>query len=156
MLVSGPGAPAVAKLDDLSGKKVNVRQASSYLESLNALNEKLGGASKPRVQIVTMPDALEDEDVLEMLNAGLFDFTVVDSRKAKLWAQTVPQIRMHEDIVLRSGERSVGRSASKAPNFKPRSKASTRTRASRGSSRPAWQTIRRNSARSRKAPRVRR
>jgi membrane-bound lytic murein transglycosylase MltF len=103
VLVSGPGAPAVAKLDDLSGKKVNVRQASSYLESLNALNEKLGGASKPRVQIVTMPDALEDEDVLEMLNAGLFDFTVVDSWKAKLWAQTVPQIRMHEDIVLRSG-----------------------------------------------------
>jgi membrane-bound lytic murein transglycosylase MltF len=103
LLVSGPNAPAVAKAEDLSGKKVNVRQASSYHESLNSLNEKLGAAGKPSVKIVTMPDALEDEDVLEMLNAGLFDFTVVDSWKAKLWAQTVPQIKVHDDIVLRSG-----------------------------------------------------
>jgi membrane-bound lytic murein transglycosylase MltF len=103
LLVSGPGAPAVATLDDLSGKKVNVREASSYFESLNALNDKLHAAGKPPVQIVKMPDALEDEDVLEMLNAGLFDFTVVDSWKAKLWAQTVPQIKVHDDIVLRKG-----------------------------------------------------
>jgi len=103
LLVSGPGAPAVAKLDDLSGKKVNVRQASSYFESLNALNDRLRGANQAPVQIVTMPDALEDEDVLEMLNAGLFDFTVVDSWKAKLWAQTVPQIKVRDDIVLRTG-----------------------------------------------------
>jgi len=103
VLVSGPNAPAIATLDDLSGKKVNVRQASSYLESLNALNEKLGAANKPSVQIVTMPDALEDEDVLEMLNAGLFDLTVVDSWKAKLWAQLEPRIKVHDDVVLRSG-----------------------------------------------------
>jgi membrane-bound lytic murein transglycosylase MltF len=48
LLVSGPGAPAVATVDDLSGKKVNVRQASSYHESLMALNEKLSAANKPR------------------------------------------------------------------------------------------------------------
>ena len=103
LLVGGPGAPAVATLDDLSGKKVNVRQASSYFESLNALNDKLRAANKPPLQIVTMPDALEDEDVLEMLNAGLFDFAVVDSWKAKLWAQTLPQVKVRDDIVLRTG-----------------------------------------------------
>jgi len=103
LLVCGPGAPAVANIDDLSGKKVNVRQASSYLESLNALNDKLRAANKPPVQIVPMPDALEDEDMLEMLNAGLFDFIVVDSWKAKLWAEVSPQIKVRDDIVLRSG-----------------------------------------------------
>ena len=103
VLVIGPGAPSVATLDDLSGKKVNVRQASSYHESLIALNEKLTAANKPAVQIVTMPDALEDEDMLEMLNAGLFDFAVVDSWKAKLWAQVAENIKVREDIVLRSG-----------------------------------------------------
>jgi membrane-bound lytic murein transglycosylase MltF len=103
LLVSGPGAPAVPTLDDLSGKKVNVRQASSYFESLNALNDKFRAANKAPVEIVTMPDALEDEDVLEMMNAGLLDFAVVDSWKAKLWAQTLPQIKVHDDIVLRSG-----------------------------------------------------
>ncbi|HEX5030084.1 MAG TPA: lytic transglycosylase F [Candidatus Eisenbacteria bacterium] len=103
VLVSGPGAPAVATLAGLSGKKVNVRQASSYFESLNTLNDKLTGEGKPAVQIVTMPDALEDEDVLDMLNAGLFDFTVVDSWKAKLWSEVLPKIKVHNDLVLRSG-----------------------------------------------------
>jgi membrane-bound lytic murein transglycosylase MltF len=103
LLVSGPGAPRVTTLNDLSGKQVNVRQASSYFESLNALNEKLGAANKPSLKIVTMPDALEDEDMLELLNAGLFDFTVVDSWKAKLWAQTQPKIKVHDNIVLRTG-----------------------------------------------------
>jgi membrane-bound lytic murein transglycosylase MltF len=103
VLVSGPGAPPVATLEDLSGKKVNVRQASSYHESLIALNEKLSSANKPPVQIVTMPDALEDEDMLEMLNAGLFDFAVVDSWKAKLWAEVASNLKVREDIVLRKG-----------------------------------------------------
>ena len=103
VLVSGPSAPAVAALADLSGKKVNVRRASSYFESLNTLNDKLTGEGKQAVQIVPMPDALEDEDVLEMLNSGLFDFTVVDSWKAKLWAGTLPKIKVRDDVVLRSG-----------------------------------------------------
>ena len=103
VLVGGPGAPAVATVADLSGKSVNVRRASSYFESLNALNDKLTGDGKPALRIVPMPDALEDEDVLEMLNAGLLDFTVVDSWKAKLWAEVLPKIKVHDDVVLRSG-----------------------------------------------------
>lgn len=103
LVVSGPNAPAVATLDELSGKSVSVRHASSYLESLEALNERLGAASKPAVRIVPMPDALEDEDVLEMVNAGLIDFTVVDSWKAKLWAEALPKIKVRDDLVLRSG-----------------------------------------------------
>lgn len=88
---------------DLSGKSVNVRQSSSYFESLNTLNDKLAGQSKPAVRIVPMPDALEDEDVLQMLNAGLFEYTVVDSWKAKLWAVVLPKVKVHDDVVLRSG-----------------------------------------------------
>ena len=103
LLVSSANAPAIATLEDLSGKRVNVRQASSYHESLMALNEKLNAASKPGVQVVLMSDALEDEDVLEMLNAGLIEYTVVDSWKAKLWAEMLPKIKVREDIVLRSG-----------------------------------------------------
>ena len=38
-----------------------------------------------------MPDALEDEDMLEMLNAGLLQAVVVDDWKAKMWAQVLPQ-----------------------------------------------------------------
>ena len=47
----------------------------------------------------------EDEDVLEMVNAGLISFTVVDSWKAHLWAQVLPKIKVRKDLVLRNDGR---------------------------------------------------
>jgi len=54
------------------------------------------------VQIVPLPDALEDEDKLEMLNAGLLDVVVVDDWKGRMWAQVLPHITVREDLVVRS------------------------------------------------------
>ena len=102
VVVIGPGTPPVATLDDLSGKTVYVRPSSSYYASLLALNATLAKTGKPPVVIASLPDALEDEDVLEMLNAGGIGLTVVDSWKAQLWAHVLPKIRVREDLVLRS------------------------------------------------------
>jgi membrane-bound lytic murein transglycosylase MltF len=101
ILVTGPASPAIASLDDLSGKTVHVRKYSSYYLSLAALNERFKKAGKPEVRIVTVPDALEDEDMLEMLNAGLLEATVVDDWKAKMWAQVLTKVQVREDIQLR-------------------------------------------------------
>jgi membrane-bound lytic murein transglycosylase MltF len=102
VLITGPKSPAVATLDDLSGKTVHVRQTSSYYQSVLALNRKLKSAGKATVKITLLPDALEDEDILDMLNAGLFEFAVVDAWKARIWSQTLPDIKVREDIALRS------------------------------------------------------
>jgi len=101
VLATGPASPAIASLDELSGKTVHVRKVTSYYLSLTALNERFKKAGKPEVKIVTVPDALEDEDMLEMLNAGLLEATVVDDWKAKMWAQVLPKVQIHEDIQLR-------------------------------------------------------
>jgi membrane-bound lytic murein transglycosylase MltF len=103
LIVTGPRAPAIVTLDDLAGKQVYVRKATSYYESLTALNERFRKAGKPVMQITLLPDALEDEDTLEMLNAGMLGIVVVDDWKAKLWAQALPQIKVREDLVVRSG-----------------------------------------------------
>jgi len=101
LLVTGPASPAIASLDDLSGKTVHVRQYSSYFLSLTALNERFKKAGKPAVRLVIVPNALEDEDMLEMLNAGLLESIVVDDWKAKMWAQVLTKVKIHEDIQLR-------------------------------------------------------
>jgi membrane-bound lytic murein transglycosylase MltF len=103
LLVTGPKSPAVGALDDLAGKTVHMRKASSYYESLVALNERFKREGKAPVKIALVPDALEDEDMLEMLNAGLFKFVVVDDWKAKIWAQVLPKIKVREEITLRTG-----------------------------------------------------
>jgi membrane-bound lytic murein transglycosylase MltF len=102
-VVAGPKAPQTASLDSLAGKTIHVRKASSYYESVLALNARLRSERKDEVKIVLLPDALEDEDVLEMLNAGLFDFVVVDDWKARMWAQVLPRIKVREDLVMRTG-----------------------------------------------------
>jgi membrane-bound lytic murein transglycosylase MltF len=102
LIVAGPKAPQVATLEDLSGKTIHVRKATSYYESVLALNERLKQARKAPVKIVLLPDALEDEDKLEMLNAGLFDFVVADDWKARMWAQVLPKAKVRDDLVLRS------------------------------------------------------
>ena len=102
VLITGSKAQAVATLDDLSGKTVHVRPSSSYYQSVLALNQKFKAAGKAPVKVVDLADELEDEDIMEMLNAGLLEFGVVDAWKAKIWAQVLPKIKVREDIVLRS------------------------------------------------------
>ena len=102
VLVTGPGSPGIKTIDDLSGKQVSVRKTSSYYESLEELNKKFKKDDKPEMTLVLVPESLEDEDMMEMLNAGLFQALVVDDWKARMWAQVLPKIAVHNDIVLRA------------------------------------------------------
>jgi len=98
---SRSGVPS--SLHDLSGRSVFVRRSSSYFASLENLNRTLLEKGKPPVKIVLADENLEDEDILEMLNADLIDATVVDSYLATFWAQLLPNIRAHPQAALRGG-----------------------------------------------------
>ncbi len=101
ILVTGPKSPAIRSIDDLAGKSVHVRKSASYYGSLLELNAALRKAGKAEARLVAVPEALEDEDMLEMMNAGLLSAMVVDDWKARMWAQVLPAIVIHDDIVLR-------------------------------------------------------
>jgi membrane-bound lytic murein transglycosylase MltF len=49
VVVTGPGAPPIASVDDLGGQAVFVRKTSIYSESLVKLNEQLKARGKPAV-----------------------------------------------------------------------------------------------------------
>ncbi|HET7401164.1 MAG TPA: lytic transglycosylase F, partial [Usitatibacter sp.] len=106
VVVTGPKSPQVESLDDLGGKTVHVRKSSSYYESLELLNERLGREGKPPVKLAVVPDSLEDEDLMEMLDAGLLELLVVDDWKAGLWARVLPKIKVRTDLVLRDNGRA--------------------------------------------------
>jgi membrane-bound lytic murein transglycosylase MltF len=103
VIVTGAKAAPVASLADLGGRTVHVRPSSSYHESLQALNERNRQAGLPEVVLRLVPDALEDEDMMEMANAGLIDVLVVDDWKAKMWAQILPKIVVHNDVYVHDG-----------------------------------------------------
>jgi membrane-bound lytic murein transglycosylase MltF len=103
VVVTGPGAPPIATLDDLAGQEVFVRKGSIYAESLARLNATLKAGGKPPVIINDAPEVLEDEDVLEMVNAGLAPITVADDYLAQFWARIFSGIKVRDDLPVRTG-----------------------------------------------------
>jgi membrane-bound lytic murein transglycosylase MltF len=103
VLITAPGSPPIATIDDLSGQEVAVRKSSSYYESLLALNERFKAAGKPEVQITLADEDLEDDAIAEMVNAGLFPAMIMDLHKARLWSKIFTKMTVHPDIVLREG-----------------------------------------------------
>ena len=103
VLVSAPGAPPIARVDALSGQTLFLRKSSSYYDSVQRLNATLKAAGKPPVVVKEAPETLEDEDILEMVNAGLVKLTIVDSYLATFWKQLLPQIEIHPDVAVATG-----------------------------------------------------
>ena len=103
IVVTGPGAPAIATVADLSGNEVFVRPSSSYHEHLVELNARLKAEGKPAVVLKAAPETLEDDDVLEMVNAGLVKIAVVDNYLAEFWAQLLPNLTLHPDVAVATG-----------------------------------------------------
>ena len=103
IVVTGPKGPAITSVDDLSGKEVFVRQSSSYYDSLQKLNERFKSEGKTPVTLTPAPEELEDEDLLEMANAGLVEILVVDNHKAWFWQRVWPGLKIYPSVTLRTG-----------------------------------------------------
>jgi len=103
ILVTGPGAPAIASIEDLPGREVFARKLGGYHQSLLALNEKFKTQGKALMTIRESPPQLEDDDLLEMVNAGLIPAIVVDDYLAVFWKRVFPNLIVHDSIALSTG-----------------------------------------------------
>jgi membrane-bound lytic murein transglycosylase MltF len=105
IVVTGRKAPPLRSAEDLSGREVWVRASSSYAESLKALNERLRGAKRREAIVRAADEYLEDEDLLEMVNAGLIPAVVVDRHIAEFWSKVYSGLALHPEAKVRSGGR---------------------------------------------------
>ena len=100
LIVTGPSTPPLDTLADLGGHEIYVRESSSYYQSLVRLNQRLLADGKELATLTLAPDVLEDEDLLEMVNAGLVGIVVVDSHKANVWAQIFTDLVVRDDLAV--------------------------------------------------------
>jgi membrane-bound lytic murein transglycosylase MltF len=103
ILVTGPSAPSMQTIDDLSGKELHVRKSSSYYEHVVELNQRFKKEKKKPVKIIPISDILEDSDLLEMVSAGLLPMAIVDDHKANFWVQILKDLKLHPDIAVHEG-----------------------------------------------------
>jgi membrane-bound lytic murein transglycosylase MltF len=103
IVVAGPGAESIATVEDLSGKEVYLRKSSSYYQSVQTFNAELAKAKKAPLKVRLAPENLEDEDVLEMVNAGLVKMTIVEDYLANFWKQIFTKLTPYPNATVRTG-----------------------------------------------------
>ncbi len=103
IIVAAKGTPALNTLEDLSGKEIYVRPSSSYAESLKRLNSQFEKTGRKPIKIVKADPYLEDEDILEMVNAGLIPITAVDEHLAEPWSKVFENLTLYPHLAVRTG-----------------------------------------------------
>ncbi|MDN5940851.1 MAG: transporter substrate-binding domain-containing protein [Nitrospira sp.] len=103
IVVTGPASPELASIDDLTGNEVFVRRSTSYWTHLEHLNERFAKEQRPPVILKAAPEDLQDDDLLEMVNAGLVGAIVVNRYQALLWAKVFKKLKPREDLVVNKG-----------------------------------------------------
>lgn len=103
VVVSGPAADSLRSFDDLCGKTVFIRASSSFYEHILDLNDSLRLMGKDTIKIQIAEEHFEDEEILEMVNAGLIPLTVIDEHLANLWGNILDSIQVHAELPIHSG-----------------------------------------------------
>jgi len=103
IVVSHKGTKGLNDLTDLSGRRVAVVRASSYVDSLKSLNSQLRAQKRKPVNIFQVSENLEAEDILELVNAGVLKVTVVDRHIAELWSGVLTNLVLHTKLKANQG-----------------------------------------------------
>ena len=105
VLITGPSAPRLGSLADLSDQTVYLRLSSSYAESVRKLSQTLVEQGEAPIRIEAVDESLEDEDLIEMVDTGLLPWAVVDDYKPQMWREVFTRVTVRDDLVLREGAR---------------------------------------------------
>ena len=104
VLVTAKTVPSVASIDDLSGKEVYVNSISVAKAELEKVNQRFKQGGKPEIRIKSVDSNLTEEDLLEMVNAGLIPMTVSLNIRAELWSKAYPNIVVNPAVLKESGQ----------------------------------------------------
>jgi membrane-bound lytic murein transglycosylase MltF len=103
VVVTGPALANVSSFDDLAGQAIYVNPLMTYYDNLKKVSDERQKAGKSPLNIQAADKDLFDDDLVEMVNAGLIPATVTINGRADLWAQILPNIKSHPDLAVASG-----------------------------------------------------
>jgi membrane-bound lytic murein transglycosylase MltF len=102
IIVTGRASPALSALSDLAGRTIRVRSSSSYATHLAEINARFTREGLKPIDVRPISEDLEDEDILEMVSAGLLPYAVVDEHKAESWKGVFQGLTLRPDLSINS------------------------------------------------------
>ena len=118
IIVTGPNFGTVSALADLGGKEVYANPLTTYYENLQKVNISLQKDGKTPIAIKAADKNLTDDDLVQMVNAGLIPATVTTKQRADLWSQVLDHIQPYPDLVIASGAQLAWVVRKNNPQFK--------------------------------------
>ena len=99
VFVTHKDAPAIKTLEDLSDRQIIIRPIRHHLETILKVNEQLGQKRLPPIRLVRAHTYLTAEDMLELINAGIFELSIVENHIADTWATVMPNVRISNHLL---------------------------------------------------------
>lgn len=100
VLVGAKGARRYARIEQLAGKTVTLPAGSVAGDALQAINQKLAARKLAPVKVEWADPSLAVEDVLEMVQAGIYPMTIVEKPIAGRWAKVMPKLMVQGNLHL--------------------------------------------------------
>jgi len=100
VLVSRQGGPRYRDYQQLSGRSLALAAGSAAGPALAQVNQQLLTAGRAPIVLEWVDPTLAVEDVLEMVQAGIYPATVVEQPIAERWAKVLPKLRIDRQLVL--------------------------------------------------------
>ena len=100
LLVGVKGERRFSRFEQLSGRTVTLTTGSAAGAAVNMINQKLALRKLPAVKIEWVDPSLAVEDVLEMVQAGIFHLTIVERPIAERWATLMPKLRFDRKVLV--------------------------------------------------------
>jgi membrane-bound lytic murein transglycosylase MltF len=104
VVVSGPKFGTVSRLEDLGGKEIYANPLTVQYQALEQINDKLRNGGKPQIVIKRADENLIEDDLVQMVNAGLIPATVATASRAQLWSEVLHHLTIHPQPAIASGE----------------------------------------------------
>lgn len=103
IVVTGDNLAGVNTFDELGQHAIYVSPLATTKDDLRRINEERKQAGKPLLVVKDADKNLMEDDLIEMVNAGLIPATVASTSRADLWSQVLPNIKPHPQMVVATG-----------------------------------------------------
>lgn len=104
VVVTSKTVPPIPTIEELSGKDVYVNPITVANGELEKLNQRLKQAGKPEIGIKQVDSNLTEEDLLEMVNAGLIPTTISLNVRAEMWSKAFSNIVVNPAVLREDGQ----------------------------------------------------
>ena len=100
VLVTRQDSPRYKRFEQLSGRGLALSAGSAAGPALEHINRELMQAGRAPIAIEWVDPTLAVEDVLEMVQAGIYSATAVERTIAERWLKVLPKLRIEPQLAL--------------------------------------------------------